>query len=316
VFVRRGIFGSAILAVSDIAKASPLLIVVMLQGSLFLILTFLTWNIASRMDHPNAYWLLVLSPAFFMIFWATDPQGSMRKELIIYVSFFVFLQALISSRYPNFLFNLSGIIFLIGIVAHEANLLFVPVFVFCGYMAFRAGLLSKKFAGIWLFVLTLGSIFVVVFSLLFSRIETVESVCSPLLARGLSPEICGGAIKWLTYEIQYALNETSDIFSSRTKFTFPVLYILASVSPLYFATLTENPARVRLIFGLSAIPFGPLYFFAVDWGRWMNFHISSFVFVMFCLALTGNLRASKEPQGRVLAGLVFVSLIVSPPHTF
>jgi len=313
--VRRGPLGSAIIRVSDILHTNPLVVVLAIQAVLFLTLVIMTWNVVRRMEHPNAYWLLVLSPAFFTIFWAADTEGSMRKELIIYVSFVVFLTALLSADYKRSLFNLSGALFLVGLISHEANLFFVPIYLYCGLIAARAGRLPNGLARFWLPAVIVTSLFVVYFTLVYSRVEMADDVCLPLLERGLSSKICGGAIAWLTYDLDYAMSKTAAAFSSKKIVLLPVMFLLSSISLLVFAFQTDKRLRTILQLCLLAALFTPLYFIAVDFGRWINFYVSSFVFLVICSVLTDNLRMTKELSAGVLIACIGLALILSPSHT-
>ena len=91
--VRRGIMGSAILWFSGVTSLDPILVITTLQGLLFGLCIILLSCAIERSNCRHTLWLLVLSPAFFVNFWAVDPDGALRKELIIYLAFSVLLFA-------------------------------------------------------------------------------------------------------------------------------------------------------------------------------------------------------------------------------
>ena len=86
VFVRRGLFGSGLLRLSDLLAVKPLLLVGALQAILMLALIGATIVAARRSGLTDRVLLLLLSPGFFVLFWAADPQGSLRKEMIVYLA--------------------------------------------------------------------------------------------------------------------------------------------------------------------------------------------------------------------------------------
>jgi len=314
VLVRRGPFGSAILRASDFFNANPLLVVVIVQGLLLVTLVFFTWRLIQKFEHANTYWLLFLSPAFFAIFWAVDGQGGLRKELIIYVSFMLFMYALCSAKWKNPLFILSGLLFSVGLIAHEANLLFVPIYGYCGLLALRANRLDRNLAYFGLLVLILTSVFVVYFTATYSRIEDTTEVCLPLLERGVSADMCDGAITYLSKNLNEATTFTARIVSSNDIIKVPFMFLLSFISLLFFAAQTDRPMKTIIQLFLSAAVFTPLYFVGTDYGRWVNFGVSSFVFLAICLVLTDNLMIKKEPYASVLIICLSLSLIASPSH--
>ena len=314
VLVRRGPFGSAILRMSDFFSANPLLVVVIIQGILLVTLVFFTWCLIQKFEHSNTYWLLFLSPAFFAIFWAVDGQGGLRKELIIYVSFLLFLYALSSTRWKNPLFILSGFLFFTGLVAHEANLLFVPIYGYCGLLALHANRLDRNLAFIGLLALIVTSVFVIYFTATYSRIENTIEVCLPLLERGVSADMCNGAITYLSKNLNEATAFTARIVSSNDIIKLPFMFLLSFVSLILFAAQTDKPLKTILQLCLSVAVFTPLYFVGTDYGRWVNFGVSSFVFLAICLVVTENLKIKKEPRVSVLIICLSLSMIASPSH--
>src|SRR6056297_361262 len=98
IWVRRGPFGSLMLAVSDLLPLNPSQVVMLLQGTLLVLTAVILGRVALKVDRTSALWLLVMSPGFFPIFWAADFSGGLRKELIAYCAFALLFLGAVSGR--------------------------------------------------------------------------------------------------------------------------------------------------------------------------------------------------------------------------
>ena len=112
--VRRGGLGEAIILLSDLMPLSLLATIILIQSGLFILLVFVLWQIALRHENRPLVLLLAASSAFFPIFWASDVQGIVRKELLGYLAFSLLaLSTVLGGKHPG-LAIIAVLLFFIG----------------------------------------------------------------------------------------------------------------------------------------------------------------------------------------------------------
>ncbi len=323
VVVRRGILGSAFIAAADFLHLDLLLLVVLVQAGLLLLFAACLWRVISKLgEHAEhaLYWLLIFSPTFVILFWANDPQGSLRKEILVYAAFGLILYALANragaadaAGSPRWPWAGAVALFAAGMIAHEANLLFLPAFAWLLYRSARAGLVPWRELALTLALLLAVAALSAGFFLLHVSLTDAGPVCAPLLARGLSAGFCDGAIRWVTRDLSYAMRVTAGNWSAAS-WGFWLIYGWASALVLWFSLHFVQRRRLLLMYGLTALPFLPLFHVALDWGRWMNFHISSWIFLVLADYLLGRLQQSRPCNDRHLFVLLFSFAAWAPSH--
>lgn len=304
--VRRALAGDLILTLSDLTGANPLLGAVVLQSGIFALLAFFLLVVLRRVSAQPLMCFLLITPAFFPLFWTSDPQGGMRKEMLIYVAFSFLIYAALWPPRQRVLLGGSIVFFSLGVFAHEAMVLFLPAYGLCLLVLMRAGRLTRGgTAGLG----ALAAVACGAALLLVAQVQTTvpdhRMVCAPLTERGLDPEICSGSIAWL--EIGFA--ENTDVIAFRTAgdtLAKLALSYTLSLAALFYVLWHSTAARgLYALVLLMALPFVPLYPLGVDWGRWLNFHVSTVVFLLVLLLATGQLALVRAPR---LGPLAVVSL--------
>lgn len=310
--IRRGPFGSAIISISDWLNLDPLAFVVIIQISL-LALTFATFRIlVTSMRNPMISIILIMSPAIFVVFWVADPQGSVRKELIAFAG--ISLYALGAVRANWVLLWLGVVIFLVSNLSHEAMVLFVPTFfaiiLFSGLHKTSA---THSIASVA--VIVSFSIYALLFAMRHTRVDDIYPICAMLTERGLAESICSGAIRWLSYDTAYGFEAVSSRLGVRSLGGFLVAYFAALAPLVYIIWLSEKRMWGLMAVILLALPFVPLYPVAVDWGRWMSFHVFSATIVLACAISTNRFVLQRAPSHYYVWSLVTLGLLISPLHT-
>jgi len=309
--VRRGQFGSAIISIGDYLGTSPLLVVSAIQVILLALLFLCYRSLALRsMGLPLAI-LLSVSSAIFAVFWVADPQGAVRKELLTFSG--LALCALGALRGVRPLFWLGTLLVGVSFIAHEALVLFIPTFVLIIWITsfHRAAPRQSVMA---IAAVSLAGVYAVVYALLNAQVDDPGAVCAPLLLRGLDEGICGGAIKWLGYDMDRAQRVILSQLTAGNLFGFSAAYA-AALCPLAYCISLSADWRVPAVFLLLlAVPFLPLFFIAVDWGRWMSFHVFSASILLACAVEKGKVLMARKPMVAPIAMLVVISLLISPEH--
>jgi hypothetical protein len=124
--IRRGLFGSALLHVSDALGANPLVLLIVLQASIVTLIFAVLGIAAFDLKVPDKLLLILLSPGFVIFFWFNDPLGSMRKELLTYLAFVPLVVAALRGRGGYAAYAFSTVAYGVAMSAHEGNVFFLP----------------------------------------------------------------------------------------------------------------------------------------------------------------------------------------------
>tara|TARA_R110002110_G_scaffold54639_4_gene156680 strand:+ start:1217 stop:2449 length:1233 start_codon:yes stop_codon:yes gene_type:complete len=304
--VRRGLIGSFLIGLSRFSSLDLLALTIGLQLILLLLVVGVTVLAAVRVGLSERLVLLLMSPGFFVFFWAGDPSASMRKEVFVFGAFAILaLDASNRMRSVTLLF-LSILLFCIGIAAHEGMIFFLPAFMIALHCC-----LDEKVDKFYFTLMVTAAVFSIVFFLInltFATIDDSLLVCQPLLERGFSPRICDGAISSLTRDLGDELDRTSQLFYSFAPLKLAIsVGLVALPIGVFFHDAAGLKIRViALVMLVAIISFLPLYFMAIDWGRWLNFQCTVVTFLALILSAKGVLVEAKTP----LSSSVFVAMLL------
>ncbi len=311
VMVRRGLPGSAFIRLSDWLHVDLLLLVVLFQAALLALFARCLFKVVCKVDDQPLFWLLLFSPAFTLLFWADDPQGSLRKELFAYAAFALLLWGMADRRGVYFAWATG--LFALGMLGHEANCLFLPAFLWLLYRARSEGLLSARGLMAALMVLLGVAIVSAAFFARHVSLADAAPVCMPLLTHGLNPAFCEGAVAWVTRDLAYAIRITAGNWTI-DNWAFWTIYLWITGIACWFAFHFKQRRRLLLMYICTALPFLPLFYVALDWGRWMNFHWSTWVFLVLAEQLLGHLQQDKPGDDKRLFLVLLNVLPLAPSH--
>lgn len=289
--VRRGIFGSLVFSISDHFLINPLLLVVVTQGSIVIVI-FLTIGLSVVRLEPNTRVLwLILSPAFVLIFWFNDIGSSCRKEILVYFSYSLLLLSIVFQIKNKFMIWIASLFFIFAVFSHEGNFLFLIFFIISLYIVREN--LSKKQWYLLVSIVIIGSLGGLGYAIAYS--ESIDStfVCRALLQRGLSEHLCNGAIFFLDQDIDHAVDFLKSELLDSGLYIFYIIAYCLSLIPLLFVRplfLSKKVYFLVIIFGIML--FSPLFAIAIDWGRWINFYVTSMTMI---LLMHMNLRPNLYP---------------------
>lgn len=308
--VRRGLVGEWIIRLSDLMGVSPLVTVGALQVVLHGALLLAFRRLLRGLDAGLAA-ILAISPAMFTVFWLADPPGSLRKEALAFLGLTVAALGLAEKRAPLLLAGAS--LLCLGFVAHEALLAFLPVFLAALALCWKGGEMRLAMA-VSAGVVGLSAAGALAYALSHFTLSSSDPVCRPLLERGLAPEICDGAIRALAIPRDRMAEIVIDYISIAEYELSVAAYALALAPFVYLCGLLRPVRLAAAILVLTAAPFAPLFYIAVDWGRWMSMHVFSLVLLTIVALARGRLRVAAPPSPAAVAVILSVGLLMSPSH--
>lgn len=304
--VRRGYLGSFFIGVSRLTSIDLLLLTIGVQLALLLLVVGVTVVAAVRIGLSDRLALLLLSPGFFVFFWAGDPSASLRKEIFVFGAFAILVIASSQHARSSGWIFLSIVLFCIGVLSHEGMIFFLPAFLMA--LHFCLGEKVDRFYGVVMGAAVVLSVAPFLVNLTLSKIDDSLLVCQPLLERGLSLRICDGAISSLTRSLSDEIGRASHLFFSYAPFKLAVSLGLVAVPIwLFFHGASGLKKRTVILVMLAAIvSFLPLYFVAIDWGRWLNFQCTVVIFLALIMRAKGVIEEARAP----LPNSVFISMFL------
>ncbi|HEX4328081.1 MAG TPA: hypothetical protein VH105_14760, partial [Burkholderiales bacterium] len=132
-----------------------------------------------------------------------------------------------------------------------------------------------------------------------------QAVCDSLVGAGLDRGICAGSIDWLRKGTADGMTAVSSELGGYLR-VYPMLFLFACIPFL----LTDWPKRRLPLLAVGFAATLPLYFVAVDWGRWIHIYIFLVSVTLLHESAQAPVAIRKVPGAALIAYLVLWDL----PH--
>ena len=283
--VRRGLIGTLLLDLADLGLTLKW-VVYGVQVAFYAMAFGLVITIYNLRQRAWGWIGVLFSPAF-LLFPFHDYDGGFRKEIIVFVPVAWLCLAYAKQRLTQaHLLVISGL-FVVAVFSHELAALTLPFFVYVFYQLWKARVMTAATAIACVASYAIVSIGALLFAYVFNGdARLAASLCDSLTQRGLSQNICSGAIAWLDKDTSYGFR-TFNINLPKYSLLYASLFVL-SVIPVWFVSW-KGRERLYLLCG-SFLFLLPLCFVAIDWGRWIHIY----VFCLFCVVLAESVWQDVE----------------------
>lgn len=304
--VRRGVGGSAILRLSQALGGTPELWAWMLAAAAFAVLTGLTSALYRRLPDDPAFLPLVLGPTG-LLFFAYDPAGSLRKEIIGYLALVLVLHAGLARRgdVMRMASGAGAAMFLMALSLHEGLIFLWPAFAAALWLMVHAWPGARGWALGLAGVTGLGG-GLMVLSVVRLEAPDPQAICT---ATGLAE--CGEPITWLARDLSDAVAYVLHRRQLWHALLFSVLAMLGLAPVLTVRPAGLSPYVYWATVGGLCLAVGPLFIIGYDWGRW----IQMAVFPLSLLAVSAVVQGVARIRYPVPAwvGMLYVTTW-SLPH--
>jgi hypothetical protein len=304
--VRRGLFGELLFRLTDSPNVLWLTfgVQIALLGSLSALTLVLFW----RSPRTAAWFMLTFSPAF-LLFASLSPEGALRKELFGLAAF-ALLAVCVRFRWPPA--TLAGVValFALGSMAHELTALMLPAFAYLIVWGRRQGRWSRGTTRVTVVVMAATAVAAVAWALLFPATAAETSkICSSWTAAGLDRELCSGALRFHSRSLSESLQLTKGMFPA-----YLSLVPLAVLSLVPFIVL-RAPRRIWWLLGTTFLALVPLFFVAIDYGRWIYVGVALTSLVCLATWTQGDIEARNVPAWVAILFVALWSLPYAGPQT-
>lgn len=310
-FVRRSLFGDAILFLGDLSGLSLLAFLIGLQALLFAVLVGLLWIICLAIKPGRLAWLLLASPAFCMLFWAGDVQSILRKELFGLLAISLVVAQSVYARPGPAPSAVAALIFCIGLIGNIAHLFMLPIFGFALFRVYSAGLISWPWLRALGGVLGLVALITLGIALHFKEVPALTGMCDALRLRGVDDHVCLGALYWtVSGAVDHGMELTKRMSGAHLGQYGVVLAFITALAVWALGYMKERRVIVGLVV-LCFAPLLPLYGLATDWGRWLSLSYTMLVLLIFQAFSQGLLTLRQMPSAKLVVALCFCAILAS-----
>ena len=275
-FVRRGLFGEALFATP--AGTPVLFVLAGFQLACYAVVVAYAVGFLHRTGYAWSAVALACGPAA-LPFIGWDVEGGWRKEIIGFAALALLGWARRSTgdRLRRVLVIAAIGVFGLAVFSWEASVFAVPGMLFL----LRRPDGRPELRG-WpsLSVLGLGAAGGLASLAAPGSVAAATAVCHRVVARGLNPELCDGAIAKLGHPLGEAV--------AAVAIRFPLYWWFLALLPLALLPVLTSPwlRRHWPWFAATVITVAPLYAIAEDYGRWAHL----LVMASALLIMAGDLR--------------------------
>jgi hypothetical protein len=264
--IRRGLSGAVSIFVAQILSVDVKWITFLIQVVFFVTFVCLTLKEFYQFKNNQKSILLLLSPAFAFMFWINDPAVAFRKEICIYLALIFVLKAFQKNEVRLVWYFASLALFLFAGLSHEITVFFIPFFCFAIFNHYGTSRSNVKLIIKYAAPFLIASLGILLVSLLYRGSQhSMDAICSSLQPYALKEDICEGAISWLKYDTRHGFERVLEL-----GWTVWLNYLLlAALSILPLLCLKADKYFLLLIVA-GGISMFPLFFIAVDYGRFIS----------------------------------------------
>ena len=296
-FVRRGLFGEFILYVSQISGLKLNRLVFLIQIVTFLIFCVALLKLLQNKKVTFWYFFWFTYPAF-IAFYIFDKAAVGRKEILLltlYACWILYLKSKPPQSIVQKLFLAS--LSILATLTHELFAFFAFYFLLAAYVSFKDKHQALRIS----FVIPLASIFTLLIIFLASGDLNRPEICDRLINLGAGEEVCRGILRWQETTVFHALGNFSKGFSVKTLaglILIPCVIIGPAVLFLLSIQFENFRYYILALSSLILLSF-PIFFVAIDWGRWVHIH-SSLLILSFLPILEDSNKSSPNNPRRIL----------------
>tara|TARA_Y100001970_G_scaffold260505_1_gene342673 strand:- start:3522 stop:5285 length:1764 start_codon:yes stop_codon:yes gene_type:complete len=270
-FIRRGLIGSFLLAITDNLNFIAYTLIPIILFFLHFSVIYISLKIFQE-NNKNIYSLFLLfSPLYILFPIFNVSKGVGNKELLGILCFLLVLRSSYKELNQRYYFLIISL-FTISILSHEVNL-FVIAFLIVAYLVKKINFEIK----IILTLLIISIIFIGTYFLVPASPELINSLCNETYLN-IENLDCTKAY-YLEQNSSDSINSSINrVFEDSNYLLVYGIYFILGLLPFTFSGwITKNNKLFILI--LFAII--PLFFIAIDWGRWLHILIFSLSAIYF-----------------------------------
>jgi hypothetical protein len=277
-FKRRGLGGSFFFVIHDITHISLVKLVFLTQVSFYMFFLVVLCKIILSKAIDLKFLVFLFSPLTFLFF-VNDPDGIGRKEVILYAIFTLYTYWVSTNSLTRLKEHLVLALLFLATFWHELMFFYTPYFLLIRY--FHSNDQKFEFSLRTALYLLAGLLPLLIILIWGTEINNGNSI-KLLNDRGIF--FSNGIFMWKDSALEWWSNNG---FQPYLWYTVPVVYGFLMLY-FYWDGIKVNKLKSGFYFLIGCFLFSaPLFFLAIDWGRWIAIHFT------MILVMLGSLLPSK-----------------------
>jgi hypothetical protein len=292
-FKRRGLSGSFFFLLQDITGVKLNIVVYCFQALIIFLFFYYYFKLVQYKETTFLYLSLLLSAVGFVgLLNCVDYVG--KKEFIIFLLFTVFVYLIDHDKLTKLREWGFCMALFISTLFHEVTLFFIPYFLIALYL--KTGKIEPV-----RYLKYILAVFIPAVLLLFFGKEINEGQ-SLYILKERGAVFTKGIFFWNIDERQYILEHFNEY-----KLYFLSLAISVFHVGFYLKYLKQRKVLSILLIGAFLFSL-PLFYLAIDWGRWMYIHMI-FIIILFTLFL-GKSNSAYASEVIILNKKFYITLLI------
>lgn len=288
-FVLRGAFGEFALFLSKSTGFDLLWTVGIIQSILLSLVFSLVLLIFCKFERSHVELMILFSPAF-LLFPFYDHLVGLRKEILVYIPFLLYIWSLLKGKLPIYIIILVLALYTFALFSHELAVFVLPFFLLVTFLFFHLRIIEERRMYILLifFIILTGIVMICMF--IFTGRDTTD-ICNQLVSNGIDSSYCEkGGLRSFNHYVYGPKSVVNNIFQQFYLFTYGAALALALL-PFLFIQNVNILKKYFFSFPIASFIFMfPLYIFAIDWGRWIHIYIFFLSILVLALIPLGYLK--------------------------
>ncbi|MDM1556631.1 MULTISPECIES: hypothetical protein [Chryseobacterium] len=279
-FKRRGLSGSFFFIVQDITGFSLNYIVYFFQF-IIISLFFLGYAKLIRYKMTDLLYLSLLLSSIGFVGLLNTVTYVGKKEFIVFLLFTSFVYLLDKNKLSKYKEYIFCLLLFISTLLHEVTLFYVPYFAIALYVK-NGKLEIKRYIKFFIAVMIPAAAII-----LFGKNVNEGMSLEILNRRGVHPTY--GIFYWDIDERQYIKEHLNEYLLYLISLGISVFHI-----GYYLKYLKGREILYILLIGAFVFSF-PLFYLAIDWGRWMYIHMMLIIILFALMLKKGDTVYAYEP---------------------
>ncbi|WET47698.1 hypothetical protein PYS58_14055 [Chryseobacterium indologenes] len=279
-FKRRGLSGSFFFIVQDVTGLSLNYIVYFFQF-IIISLFFLGYAKLIRYKMTDLLYLSLLLSSIGFVGLLNTVTYVGKKEFIVFLLFTSFVYLLDKNKLSKYKEYIFCLLLFISTLLHEVTLFYVPYFAIALYVK-NGKLEIKRYIKFFIAVMIPAAAII-----LFGKNVNEGMSLEILNRRGVHPTY--GIFYWDIDERQYIKEHLNEYLLYLISLGISVFHI-----GYYLKYLKGREILYILLIGAFVFSF-PLFYLAIDWGRWMYIHMMLIIILFALMLKKGDTVYAYEP---------------------
>jgi len=278
-FKRRGLSGSLVFAIQDITGIGLQVLVFSFQLLLYVTFFYFFLRMITKGVVSLLFLTLLLSPLTFL-FYFSDFGIIGRKDIITLTLFMIFVYKTSNKKMTGQANAFFCILIFIATLLHEVIFFFLPYFILYDYFIHRQKDIKRYLCYFMSSLIPMGLFY-------FFKAGFNEGATIALLAERGVRLPANGILYWPAEQnaVSFYKGNTRGVLGYIVSFLIGIVHFFSYIRRYHSRAIADLAKLFAITFFFTV----PLFYLAVDWGRWLHMH-----FILLLIIIISILPVNTE----------------------